>query len=60
MYLWSEHPDRDDNWADNERQKIGEERFRREHNCESSIADETLINPIKLITMEGVDPQSTK
>jgi len=56
MCHWSEHPDRDDDWAENERQKIGEERFRREHNCEFITADETLINPLKLVTMEGVDP----
>lgn len=30
---WDCHPDRDQNWADNERAKIGEERFRREHLC---------------------------
>jgi len=30
---WSEHPDRDENWAAEERGKIGEERFRREHEC---------------------------
>jgi hypothetical protein len=30
---WSEHPDRDEKWAAEERQKIGEERFRREHEC---------------------------
>ena len=31
---WSEHPDRDDEWATEERGRIGEERFRREHECE--------------------------
>ena len=30
---WSEHPDRDEAWATEERNKIGEERFRREHEC---------------------------
>lgn len=30
---WSEHPDRDEAWAEVERSRIGEERFRREHNC---------------------------
>jgi hypothetical protein len=30
---WSEHPDRDEVWADTERSRIGEERFRREHDC---------------------------
>ena len=31
---WSEHPDRNQKWADEEKSKIGDERFRREHGCE--------------------------
>ena len=46
---WNEHPDRDDQWAAEERSKIGEERFRREHGCEFITADETLINSLKLL-----------
>ena len=30
---WTEHPDRDQAWADTEKSRIGEERFRREHEC---------------------------
>jgi len=30
---WSEHPERDEAWANVERSRIGEERFRREHEC---------------------------
>jgi hypothetical protein len=30
---WSEHPDRDDKWAAEERGKIGDERFAREFEC---------------------------
>jgi len=30
---WREHPDRDDKWAAEEMSRIGEERFRREHDC---------------------------
>ena len=30
---WNEHPDRDEEWANVERSRIGEERFRREHDC---------------------------
>jgi hypothetical protein len=30
---WDKHPDRDDAWAAEERAKIGDERFRREHEC---------------------------
>ena len=56
---WSEHPDRDQAWADAERSRIGEERFRREHECEFLIFDETLINSIHLADMEGVPPVET-
>ena len=53
---WREHPDRDDKWADEQRAQLGEERFRREMDCEFVINDETLISPIKLLELEGVDP----
>jgi len=53
---WSEHPERDNDWAKEERGRIGEERFRREHECEFIAFDETLIDALKLITMEGKDP----
>ena len=53
---WSEHPDRDDAWATLERGRIGEERFRREYNCEFLVYDETLINAIHLAGMEGKQP----
>ena len=53
---WNEHPDRDEAWAQTERAKIGEERFRREFDCEFLIFDETLINSIRLTELKGVDP----
>lgn len=53
---WKSHPDRDQEWADVEMGKIGEERFRREHLNEFIAYDETLINSIKLAQMEGKDP----
>jgi hypothetical protein len=53
---WDEHPDRDDFWATEERGRIGEERFRREYNCEFLVYDETLINSIHLAGMEGKAP----
>jgi hypothetical protein len=53
---WSEHPDRDENWANEERSRIGEERFKREHDCEFLVFDETLINSICLSGMEGNEP----
>lgn len=54
--LWNEHPERDAAWAEQERSKIGEERFRREHNCEFIIDEETLIDSIVLSELEGSDP----
>jgi len=56
MFPWNRHPERDTTWADQERASIGIDRFRREHNCEFIIFDETLIAPSKLATMEGVNP----
>ena len=53
---WSEHPDRDDVWERTERGRIGEERFRREYNCEFLVYDETLINSICLAGLEGKEP----
>ena len=53
---WNEHPDRDEAWANEERSRIGEERFRREHDCEFLVFDETLINSICLSGMEGDEP----
>jgi hypothetical protein len=53
---WREHPDRDDTWAQEEMSRIGEERFRREHDCEFLIFDETLINSMTLAGMEGAEP----
>jgi len=53
---WNEHPDRDENWANEERSRIGEERFRREHDCEFLVFDETLINSIKLASLVGKEP----
>jgi hypothetical protein len=53
---WSEHPDRDDEWAKLEQGRIGEERFRREYGCEFLIYDETLVSSIKLSELEGREP----
>ena len=56
LCTWEKHPDRDQEWATVEQGKIGEERFRREHNCEFIAFDETLIDSIKLSNMEARDP----
>lgn len=53
---WEEHPDRDAAWGDNMRAQLGDDRFRREMNCEFIINDETLIAPAKLLDLAHKDP----
>ena len=53
---WREHPDRDDTWAAQQRAILGEERFRREMDCEFIIDDETLIAPTKLVDLVATEP----
>ena len=53
---WDEHPDRDEEWKKAELGRIGEERFRREYGCEFLVFDETLINSLKLSSLEGKNP----
>ena len=53
---WQEHPDRDEKWAAEMRSQLGEERFRREMECEFIIFDETLISAITLFELAGIDP----
>lgn len=54
--FWHEHPERNEDWARQERASLGEERFRREIDCEFIRDDETLVNPLKLVLMEGKEP----
>ena len=53
--FWREHPDRDDAWANQQRAILGDERFRREMDCEFIIDDETLISPMKLLDLKSSD-----
>ena len=53
---WDEHPDRDQQWADEMRAKLGDDRFEREINLKFLVADETLINPNTLFALEGIEP----
>ena len=53
---WSRHPDRDQQWGDEEKSRLGEEKFRREHCLEFIRDDELLISSLKLATLEGKDP----
>lgn len=55
---WREHPERDEKWEREQRGQLGEERFRREMDCEFIIADETLINSVTLFDLEPKEPVS--
>jgi hypothetical protein len=55
---WNEQPGRDEQWANEMKAQLGDDRFNREIGCEFIIADETLINPNTLIAMEGIEPIS--
>jgi hypothetical protein len=44
LAIWSEHPDRDEKWANEERSRVGVERFEREHECVSANTLITLQN----------------
>ena len=50
--LWNQHPDRDEKWAEQMRAQLGEERFRREMDCDFITADETLINSLTLTNLK--------
>ena len=43
---WDEHPDRDEEWKEEQYAKIGDERWRREFELQFISFDETLINPV--------------
>jgi hypothetical protein len=53
---YSEVPGRDDAWATRERAKIGADKFDREYDCKFLTADETLINAVTLLKLQGVEP----
>lgn len=49
---WEKHPQRDEHWATEERYKVGESMFLREHCCEFVTYQETLIDAVKLRTVK--------
>lgn len=56
MVKWDEHPERDEEWAKPFRETLGEARFRQEFCCDFVSDDETLINPLTLAHLKGVNP----
>ena len=53
---WTKHPERDQKWSAEEKSRLGDEKFRREHGLEFIRDDELLISSVKLAVMEGKDP----
>ena len=53
---WWEHPDRDEEWKKVELSRVGEEKFRREYNCEFLVFEETLISSLTLSDLIGKEP----
>jgi hypothetical protein len=54
--IWSNHPERDEVWAQQERANLGDAQFKREHECEPIIFEETLIDGIKLSQLKSKEP----
>jgi hypothetical protein len=56
LVTWDQHPDRDEAWKTSEMSRIGEEKFRREHDCKFIVYEETLISSLFLAELAGIDP----
>jgi hypothetical protein len=54
--IWSDHPERDEEWAKPFREQLGAARFLQEMCCEFITDDETLINSMKLARMKYKTP----
>jgi hypothetical protein len=52
--IWSDHPDRDQAWADAEEATIGKAKFEQEHLCRFVSDDETLIDSRMLAEMKSM------
>ncbi|AUS02583.1 terminase-like family protein [Vibrio phage 2.275.O._10N.286.54.E11] len=52
---WEKHPNRDEAWATEERYKVGDSMFMREHECQFVTYQETLIDPVKLRLIKDKD-----
>lgn len=53
---YADVPGRDEEWAAKERAKIGDEKFRREYECQFAGEETGLINGITLQRLKGIDP----
>lgn len=59
---WESHPDRDDEWARLEQAKVGEDQFKREHECQFISFNETLIKSMTLsqLGFDAIEPIEKK
>lgn len=53
---WSEHPKRDQEWADKQLKKLGEVRYRSEIECVFSGSSYTLVDGVKLAEIPVITP----
>lgn len=53
LVKWDQNPERDQKWADGFRAQLGDEKFRREFECEFVSSDETLINSLALAELNS-------
>lgn len=53
---WEQHPDRDEEWAQKERAKLGAEKFAREYELQFITADSTLIDGKMLALLTSEEP----
>jgi hypothetical protein len=53
---YSQVPGRDEEWANQERAKIGAEKFEREYECKFVGEESTLVSSITLQRLRGIDP----
>lgn len=54
---WDKHPDRDQVWEQEYRQKLGPQKFEQEFNCSFVSDEETLIHPMVLSTLKYHEPE---
>jgi len=52
---WDKNPERNEQWAKEQRAQLGEEKFQREYECKFVSEDETLINPMVLANLSPND-----
>lgn len=57
LATWQAHPDRDEKWAEIERNKTGKDRFEREHECKFIGEENALIESYTLQSLKSKEPE---